>query len=273
MRIVWLSDFDARGSGYFNISVKLCEGLAKLGHEIKAVGLGYTGGEHNYNFSIIPAVNMQEAMMEVQNLFNVWKFNVLIVALDISIQEPLLANMQNKPFKYIGIMPLEAPPLCMSWAMVLMNMDKALMISKFGTEEVKKTGITQVEYLPIGIDLNAWKVPTKAERKAFREGLGFEEDEFVILTVADNQERKNLGKAMEIFKVFSDENKSRYAMVTRLQNFVGWRIDDLALEMNIHKKIMKFERGMPHSNLWAIYAASDAFMLVSKAEGLSMPLL
>ena len=120
MKIAWLSDLDMIGSGYFNISVPLCEGLIAKGHDVKAVGLGYKGNEHPYNFGIIPAENVKIALAVLQNLYQLWHFDVFVVALDITIQEAILRTISNRQFGYIGILPIEADPLCMSWAMALM---------------------------------------------------------------------------------------------------------------------------------------------------------
>src|SRR3990170_4172251 len=269
MKLVWLSDFDLSGSGYLNLSIPLCEGLSKLGHEVKAAALGYNGTEHNYNFSLIPARNMQEALAIAQNLFGLWKFDAFIVALDIPIQEQILrAMMQKPPFKYVGVMPVEADPLCLSWAMALMQMDKVFVISQFGTDEAKKVGV-EAEHIQLGIDTEAWKIPDKKEKAKIRDVMGFDKDTFAILTVADNQERKNLSHAMDVFAKFAeDKPNARYVLVTREYNSVGWRIRDYARELGIGDKIVIFERGMNFNDLWAVYAACDMFFLSSKAEGL-----
>ena len=41
--IIFVSDFDLRGSGYMNIAVALCKELADRGHDVKALGIGYGG--------------------------------------------------------------------------------------------------------------------------------------------------------------------------------------------------------------------------------------
>lgn len=275
MRVVWISDLDPKGSGYFNLSIPLCEGLVNSGHEVKAIGLGYRGQEHDYNFSIIPASNIQETVGIMQNLTNLWKFDFLIIALDIPLQEIIMQRVPKpKPFKYIGIMPIEADPLCMSWAMVLAAMDKALIISEFGTEEAHKAGIMSAEHLRVGIDTEAWRSPTQEERTSIRQSMGIAEDCFVVLTVADNQERKNLSKSMEMFAEFSkDKPNTKYVLVTREHNQVGWKLRDYAQVLGIHQKIMIFERGMAFKELWSIYAISDCFLLASKTEGLGMPIM
>jgi len=274
MKIGFLSDIDFRSSGYFNISIALCTGLVEQGHDVKVIGFGYKGQEHNHPFSIIPSNNLMECGAIAQNLGNLWGMDVLIVALDIPVQEQFLQFSQGRKFKYIGLFPLEAPPLCMSWAIVLMQMDKQLVISKFGTDEINRFGIPAI-HLPVGIDTEAWRMPEQEERQKIRKNLlGIDDDTFMVLTVADNQERKNLAAGMEAFSEFTKEHpKSVYVLVTREHTLVGWKLRDLAQELGISDKLMIYERGMSFKELWAIYASADVFMLPSKSEGLGLTLL
>jgi len=264
---------DLQGSGYFNISVPLCNGLTNKGHDVKAVGLGYKGNEHNNNFGIIPAANVREALAVLQNLSLLWKFDILVVALDITLQEAILKTISNRVFGYIGIMAIESDPLCMSWAMVLMQMDKAFIISQFGTDEAKKMNI-EAEHLQIGVDTELWRMPTIEEKQSLRKSYGIEKDTFVVLTVADNQERKNLSRSMQIFAGFTKKvPNAKYILVTRENAYVGWKLRDLAQVLKINDKLNIYERGISFQELWSLYAMSDAFLLTSKAEGLGMPLL
>ena len=275
MKIAWLSDLDLIGSGYFNLSIPLCEGLTKKGHEVKSAALGYHGQEHNYNFSLIPANTMQEALAIITNLYSLWKFDVMIVALDIPIQEQILRMMKEKPpFKYVGIMPVEADPLCLSWAMAIMQMDKQFVISQFGVEELHKIGITGAEHIQLGIDTVSWRLPTKEEKKQVRDVMGFDDETWAVLIVADNQERKNLSHAMMAFAEFAKNKPNvKLVLVTREYNPIGWRLRDFAQELGISNQLIVFERGMAFRELWSIYAGCDMFMLTSKAEGLGLPLM
>lgn len=275
LNVVWLSDTDLIGSGYLNITIPLCNGLSKRGHKVTISGLGYRGTQHDYPFSIIPAANVGEGLGIIQNLYNMYKFDVLIVALDIPLQLRILQMMQDRPFKYVGIMPVEADPICLSWAMGIMQMDYRFIISEFGRKECEKVGV-QAEHIRVGIDTDAWRKPTKEEKRAIRTNmLGIEDDTFVILTVADNQERKNLSAGLKIVADFikRDHPNTKYVLVTREHNSVGWLLRDYAQELGINSNMMIFERGMDFKKLWSLYAASDVFFLPSKAEGLGMPLL
>jgi len=276
MKIHWISDLNLLGSGYMNISVPLLDGLVQRGHTITCAGLGYKGEEHNHNYPIIPCSNLKEALGITQNVATLLGLDIVIVALDITLQREFIMAMQGRQFPYIGIMPLEADPLCMTWAVALMGMDKVFMISEFGTKEVEKSGVQNVEHIRIGVDTEAWKQPTVEQRSQIRTALLGEQskDDFVVLTVADNQERKHLSKSMEMFSLFAkDKPNSKYLMVTREHLPIGWFLRDLAQEYGIADKFLLFERGIPFKELWSLYAASDVFLLTSKAEGLGLPLL
>jgi len=277
MKITWISDFNLMGSGYLNLSVPLLSGLAARGHVAYCAGLGYKGQEHDYPFSIIPVTNLQEAHGIVNNVTKLAGTDVLVVALDIPVQLQLIRRMEEFSLPYVGIMPLEADPMCMTWTMALMTMTKPFIISEFGTAEAHRVGLTSAEHIRIGLDTDAWRIPTDAERTMLRQsllGINDEEDDFVVLTVADNQERKHLSRSMEIFAEFSkDKPNTKYVLVTREQLSIGWYLRDFAQEIGISDNFLIFERGMPFKELWSIYAASDAFLLASKAEGLGLPLL
>lgn len=247
-----------------------------MGHDIKIVGLMYDGREHDYPFSIIPAKDTNDAQAIVHNMCSMEHLSpdVIIVSLDIPLQIFFQGKFKqyNKP--YIAITPLENGPLCMSWSAPLFEMDWVFFISELGKQEALKAGLTKVDHIQIGIDSNFWRVPTPEEKKLFRKGMGIEEDEYVILTIADNQERKNLWAALSIVSRLKEMGKKvRYILVTRIESEFGWKIRDLAMSLGINKELMAMNRGMPLVNLWSLYAMSDCFLLTSKAEGLGMPVL
>ena len=288
MTILYISDFDLRGSGYMNIGIGLCTELAK-NYDVFAIGLGYNRQEHTHPFKIIPA-QLSEILPIVKNLGNKVEIETIIVALDIPLQEKLLTQF-NAPgqIPYIGIFPLEAGPLCGPWAMSLLRMDKRLIMSKFGQQELAAVGIDS-DFIPIGFDKKSWRPPQPKEREMLRQGLGVDEQTKVILTVADNQERKNLSKAIEIFANFvygfevergqkftAEEREGRrkaiYWLVTRPRSPVGWKLEDYAQDYGVFDRLNIWERGISFKQLWSLYAGADVFLLTSKAEGLAMPIL
>lgn len=288
MTVLYISDFDLKGSGYCNIGIGLCTELSK-NYDVIALGLGYNRQEHNYPFKIIPT-QVNELAQMVNNLKAKLDIEAIIVALDIPLQERLLAQL-NAPndIPYLGIFPLEAGPLCGPWAVSLLRMDKRLIMSKFGQKELENVGVTS-DYIPVGFDKEAWRPPTTEERQMLRDGLGIGKNTKVILTVADNQERKNLSRAIEIFadwvygfevgrgQKFTQEQKGLrkdavYWLVTRPKSPVGWKMEDYAQDYGVLDRLNIWERGISFKQLWSLYAAADVFLLTSKAEGLAMPIL
>lgn len=276
-KIIYISDMDIKGSGYMNISIPLCMGLVEKGHEIKVIGMGYKYDEHHFPFALIPSKNFQETGAEIHNLRLLWKPDLIIASLDIPWHEYVLnmTHQDPQPLPYFGIFPVESDPLCLDWAMLLMNMTKQFAISQFGAEECKKMGV-QAEHFQVGIDTASWRPPTPEERKSLRDAAGFEDEDKVVLTIADNQERKNLGTAFQSIALARKTIPNlKYALVTREHNTQGFKLRSLASreDIAINDCLFIFERGMDFKKLWSMYAIADCFFLPSKAEGLGMPLL
>lgn len=273
-KIIVVSDFSFAGSGYFNIIVPLCRGLAEKGYEIKAIGLGYRGEPHNLPFSIIPSSSLEDARVMANNLMVQWNADLFLVAMDIPIQIQYIALAKQLNKKIISITPLENPPLTMSWAMPLQESSKVFFISQLGADEALKAGVESAEHLVVGMDTVSWRLRTNEEYIAGRKTFNISPDTLVVLTVADNQERKNLSKAMEIVSETKKRGvKVKYILVTRENSEVGWKLRDLAMDYDIASELMIFERGLSFGELYSLYAISDVFLLTSKAEGLGMPVM
>jgi glycosyltransferase involved in cell wall biosynthesis len=274
-KILVVSDFSFKGSGYLNIVVPLCKGLAGKGHEIKAVGFGYMGEEHNFPFSILSCASFGDAHALINNLKYLWNTDVVIVAMDIPHQEKFIQLVKSLGMKYIAITPLENPPLTLSWANSLSPADKVFFISELGANEAKISGLEDVEHLVVGMDTESWRERTTEEYTKGRELMNISPDTLVVITVADNQERKNLSKAFEIVGKLKKEKglKVKYLLVTAEHSPVGWKLRDLAMTYGIASELMIFERGISFKELYSLYAISDVFLLTSKAEGLGMPVM
>lgn len=283
-KILVLTDMDSSGSGYQMICSNLFDEVAKLDYEIKIIGLTNRGEEHNHPYSIIPASTVEESQAIATNLIQLWDPDVVVVALDLPLQARLHATFQqflrrgipNVPDrKYIAITPLENGPLCMSWAAPLFAMDAVFFISELGKQEAHKVGVLKAEHLQIGVDTVSWRPALPEEKFKLRDGLGIPQDAFVVLTVADNQERKNLWAGMKAVSELKKQTERpiRYILVTREQSPFGWKLRDLAVSLGINQEYVPFERGMPRNDLWGLYAVADVYLQPSKAEGLGLPVL
>lgn len=283
--IIYITDMNMGGansadqavprSGYSNIGIELCRGLHGLGYEVKILGLGYTGQEHGEPVSIIPCNTLQDTGGYLNNLSFMWGIDAVVVALDIHrFQESIFPAVKKLELKYICITPLESDPLCITWANLLNEMDKVFFISKFGADEAQKAGVN-AEHLDVGIDTKAWRLRTEEEYKQIRKSLGIDDDDFVVMTVADNQERKALGRGFQILSDLKTLHgvKVKHILVTREHSMVGWKLYDLAWWTDLSSELKVFQSGMPFADLYALYCAADAYLSCSKGEGLGVPVM
>lgn len=279
--IVMYSDLDLRGSGYMNITIALANQLAsRFGRKVTVLGMGYSGAAHDWPFQIIPVKPMQafqHAAAMLQNLISLGQagenepVDAFICLLDIPHQEAVFnwPTIGNRIVPFIGLFPIESGPLCNTWANVLSRLDARLVISQYGADRCNEVGLPAT-HIPIGLDAEAWRMPVEGEVERLRETMGMEPDDFVVLTVADNQERKNLSAAFRAISILKNKHKVpvKWVVVTRVGSKVGWKFADLANEHNIADVMTTFERGIEHSRLWVLNTIADAFLLTSKAEGL-----
>jgi hypothetical protein len=72
-KILVITDMDSVGSGYKHICVPLLTELMKIeDYEIKVIGFMYQGEEHNYPFSVIPGITIEEVNQMAINLIHLW---------------------------------------------------------------------------------------------------------------------------------------------------------------------------------------------------------
>jgi glycosyltransferase involved in cell wall biosynthesis len=296
-KILVFTEMDFSGSGYYYLMTPIIEGLAYLGYDIKVVGVGYGGQEYDYNFSIVRADTIQDGVAISSNIIRMWKPDVFLCGFDIPLQIKIFETLSPLGIKYIAVTPLENPPLTQTWAASLMQMASVFFISKIGYTASVKAGLKNSDFLSVGVDTNLFVPASDDEVTEIRKAFGCEDD-FVILTVADNQERKNLsasmkvvsllvhpdlssdkfdeimsGKSNERIQDFPKQGKFKYIIVTREHSVVGHNLRDLAVTMDINKELTVIERGVPQTELRKLYVMSDIFLLLSKAEGLGIPVL
>lgn len=278
--IVLVTDFDMTGgSGYYSICAPLFSRLAVQGFKITVLGIAYNGEEHQFPFTVIPV--SRRAMYDttrgmIHNLCLEQNYaGQVVVALDIPVQEIFLNKLREFGvlIPYVGIFPIEARPLGNTWAQVLGKMDKRLVLSRFGAEECVRNNL-DAAYLPVTVNTEAWRPPSLDERMMLRRAMGISDDSKVVLSVADNQERKNLPAAFSVVERLKHDGVDVfYLLVTRRDSPAGWLINDLKLKHDISDITLDFNRGMEFKKLWSLFAMADVVLFTSKAEGVCMPCL
>ena len=272
MKLVMVSETSSVGSGYTHISINIAKEIVRRGHELTVLGIGYKREPHPFPFAICP-IDQSDWVRQVFVFLNNMKqvgYEHVLVGLDVPQLRLVLDQCRDIPAPFSGIFPIEATPISRATTMTLMRLKNRFVISKFGTEAVRDQKI-DADCLVIPVDTDAWKTPTLEEKKQLRASFGFKESDKIVLTVADNQERKNLSASMEIISRMPED--VQYVLVTRMDSPVGWDLSALAEHYGIERRTMLLHRDLPFQRLWALYAIADAFLITSKAEGLGIPVL
>lgn len=271
-RILVITEMAFRGSGYFYLMSPILQGMSR-DYDIKVIGLSYDGSEHGFGFSIVSCMEVRDAVAMATVIIPAWKPDLVICGLDIPLQIAIYSELKQLGIKYIAVTPLENPPLTQSWAAELMSMNYVFFISELGKQAALKAGLTNVGHLIVGANTTDFYPAEVEERNKIREDLGLT-DHLVIITVADNQERKNLWAEFEIIsKLKKDGNKVKFILVTRENSPVGHKLRDLAMDYDLNMDFIIIERGIEVSQLRNLYIASDVYLSTSKAEGLGIPIL
>jgi glycosyltransferase involved in cell wall biosynthesis len=269
--IIIVSTFDTKGDGYTNYIAPIGNELVNRGYNIFGYGLSYSRGQHNWNFGVnhtdfagLPSI--------IATITNNLEITAILVAMDVPQQIKFLTEWKNRKAPYVGIFAVEADPLSSTWAMNLMQMDRAFTISQFGADECNKVGIPAI-HLPAVLDLSRLKYYNVEERKQLKTALGFG-DKTVFFMNADGNERKNTALVYQaLAEVKKTTDKFHFILLTRKNSPVSWDYDDLAQRFNLHGHVTILDRGLDYTEVNKLYAAADFTLNVTKAEGLGMAIL
>lgn len=292
--ILVVTDMKQQGSGYQRIMTELVNRLVSLMPDETFVCLGfdYKNQEHWNNFRIVPVSHASHIPNQISLIASYGqKIKAVFIALDIPIQMAILNHMQQaglSTIPVIGFFPVESGPIAQKWATAILGMRERVVMSLHAQKALKQAGLDS-HFLPVGVGEEWVPEYNNESRRQYKKSLGIDPESFVVLTVAENQERKNLAAAFEAFSDFSTIirkrneagfvteketiRKAHWVLVTRINSAVGLDLQDLAMRHGVLDKVSFIERGIPNSQLVKLYQMADTFLLTSKAEGLGMPIL
>jgi len=273
--IVWLTDWNLNDkgesqSGYTQISDVFCRELVK-DYNIIALGVSYRRNQHNYTFSLtnVPFAHIGHAVASIHN-HN--KIDHLVVALDIQMQKQLV-RMGRGEIKYNGLFAVEADPLFYPWVTDIALMDNRFTISEFGKQEIIKTGLDG-EHLIVPVDRKIWFPRTLDEKIAVKDILGLS-DKTLLFMNADGNERKNTSMVVEAMRRLKEMGRDDFHLIilTQKKSPIAWDLDELVNRWELHKEITVLDKGLSQEEVRRLYAGADFLLNVTKAEGMSYPIL
>lgn len=269
--IVIVTDFNLSGSGYQTIIEGIALELCSI-YDITILGLKYDASEHHYPFRLI-ATHYQWLPEHIISIVRTLKADWLLIALDIPKICAILNAVRHRGFdlrsaKVAGIFPVEASPLDNMWATNLMRFtDARFTFTNFGMNVLSDAQVS-CNKLSVGVD-GFWyakdSVPKLVEHAHF------------VLTVADNQVRKNLPAGLEIFAEYlrrHPESDLYYVLVTSIASKDGWAFDSgkicerLGLD---RRRVIYIDSNLPRESLRGLYRHAACLLQTPLAEGIGLP--
>lgn len=295
-----VSEYNMAGSGYTTIAKEICARIQAAGdYQVILLANAYYGQQHDQRYTIVPARNPQQQQTMLHNIINnsladiagvLFIFEIPMINQMVSeLQDTLGArpNARSSQIPYYALFPLESPPVPSGWQIRLARLSERFTMTRFARDELRRNRLSAT-YLPLAI-ADGIEPRTLEQYEAARAALGIAPETFMIMSIADNQERKNLPAAFEIISKAAVEIKSRdragyakdvesirdveYHLVTRQNSPVGYDLHDLAMRHGILSQYRPHERGLSDEQLAIMFQAADLFLLTSKAEGLAIPIL
>jgi glycosyltransferase involved in cell wall biosynthesis len=281
MKLLFVGDFNVTlGSGYATILLNVCTELAARGHQVTVLGLYWDRSEHHFPFQVI-FTDFSWLPMQVLRVHQAMNFDHVILAMDVPRLVQLLNEIEQQALNWpaiSGLFPIESDPLISIWAGGLAQLYRRFVISQFGQQILADAGLESL-FVPMTARVPEGIIPKLEARQALKECVLWGDADLLdgkglmALTVADNQERKDLpviARALELVEQ-TDKMRPTWLLVTRWASPHGWYLPDLFERMGIADRAVIFD-GLSTDDLERAYYAADVFVIASQAEGACLPL-
>jgi glycosyltransferase involved in cell wall biosynthesis len=276
MKILMVSDSPTLSTGYGRVIKELALAFSKK-HDVRVVGWGHNGEEHDFPFEIVPCDTRQHGHGEdlVAQIIRDERPDILFTLGDPWMLEYVAELEERSAVTWICYFPIDGYPIPPQWHNWIRSIDIPIVFSKFSQELVADVLGRIPSLIYHGVDTNKFH-PIEG-KEAIKSSFGLE-GKFVVGTVARNQPRKNLPALIKAFSEFS-KNKEDVVLYLHTQiRDVGWNIDELVQRFGVEGKVMstgnfRAVKGISDVELNRIYNLFDIFVLPTMSEGFGLPIL
>jgi glycosyltransferase involved in cell wall biosynthesis len=285
LRIVWSSNAPWCGTGYGNQTKHIVRGIRDLGYPLAIQAFyGLEGGRIEWEGIPVQGNLFDEYGNDaIPLLATTFKADLLITLIDLWVMDPALGHMGN--VKWTPYFPLDAEPIAPRNLERFPHAHKLLVYSRFAEGLVRAAGYEPV-YIPHGIDVDTYTVPTEEERSGYRKNLfpDWPEDAFICGMVAANKgwpARKSFAEVMEAFARFHarHENARLYLHSIPETVFRGPDLRQMAEHYGIVNEVRTANGAFTMSGEYTdakmreIYCTFDVLLSPSQGEGFGIPIV
>ena len=293
LKILFLGDHPAVGSGYAKTTRLTCKELIKRGHQIYTAAFNTWDHFKEENFEgirVLPNAHHTSSGLN-ENYGNV----KLILDYDKAHNfDVIIFHNDYYRYSYVRELPLHIQKKLMFWlpfdqpfeskdglylneaTQIMRNGARCYFISKYGYDahyELTDTSIrSRLWFIRHAIETNEYKQLPEEERKQLRKESGFE-NKFVVVRVDRNQPRKNWQQTLGCFKVFSqDKDNVMLLAKTNPHDGVGSDLEKLVLDLEIKDKVLFNNTFLSNESMNKLYAVGNCFFSTTAGEGFGLAL-
>jgi len=296
-RILVLGDAIAP-TGFARVIYKIFTPLCEY-FEIHQMGVNYQGGEHNWPWTIYPAMEKDSpfGINKVEQLADQLKPSIIfMVSVDVILAEWIkrISNWKGRSHtKVIVYCPVDTNPLKYAVASALLKSDRLFTYTRFGqqcfTECIARESSTnqmQVEIMPHGVDTAIFhplendihyhlspEGRIRAKRMLVGENDTQLDNSFIVLNANRNEERKRLDTTIRGFARFVSGKPDSVRLYLHCGvKDLGWNVLDLANQEGIMDRLVfstteGIKPAFPDEEINRIFNACEAGINTSSAEG------
>lgn len=286
MKILWVSNSRKAPTGYGNQTNLFVPRLKAAGHEPDI--FAYYGAE------AVPVMD-SDGILTLPLLHDVWGNDVVQAHAEfrksdavITLCDPFVLNpgVYGK-LEWCAWTPIDSAPALPENVEVLKSARWIWAMSRFGEEQLKNAGFTNVVYVPHGVDTDLFRpVDRGAARERIAKTLRADLDgKFLIAMNSANKgtpSRKGFSEALEAFKQFSEQAPEAvlYIHTDYRGYWHGEHLPTTIEALGIDPSKVLFPNQylydmalLPGEYLNDVYNAADVFLTTSHGEGFGIPIV
>lgn len=281
-RIMLMANAPWVTSGYGVQTKHLAPRLKAHGHDVACFAFwGLAGGIVQWNgITVYPmgfdswGTDIIEAHMQH------FQADVLLTIMDVCVMDWFSKRAKDGAIRWLPWMPIDQTPAPEISITHSEGAEQRLIYSQFGVRTLQEAGVTNVRYMPLGIDTSTFK---PGDKLAARHKLNLPENAFIIGNVGANKgypSRKTHPEQLVAFSRFHKRHPEALFYIHALADDIneGLSLRKICKSLGIENAVYwtdaySYVMGWPEERMATLYQAMDLYSGVALGEGFGVPLI
>lgn len=274
-------------TGYGVQGKHLVPRLQAMGHQVAYFSFyGLAGGMLNLNgVPIYPMGNVMWGEDILQAHMQHFRADILITLMDVWVTDFFGKMAADGGWKWLPWTPIDQEPAPDVVLERLVGAHTVLSYARWGEEQLRAAGVTNVRYIPLGVNTAVYAPLSAEQKRAARLEAGLPADAFVVGMVAANKgfpSRKCFPEQLLAFKAFQAAHPEAVMYLHTLRSEAQGGIDFATLLRRIGLVEGKdvfftdqyaYMMGLPETTMAQMYNTFDVLSAASMGEGFGIPIV